>query len=50
VRLEPGMTEAVLDLDLGGDLSVSGMVRIDGAPREALGISILGYEEGRPTD
>ncbi len=32
VRLEPGMTEAILDLDLGGHLNLSGVLRIDGAP------------------
>ncbi|HVR99794.1 MAG TPA: carboxypeptidase-like regulatory domain-containing protein, partial [Thermoanaerobaculia bacterium] len=32
VLLEPGMTEAVLDLDLSGNLSLSGVLRIDGLP------------------
>ncbi len=46
IRLEPGMTEAVLDLDLGGDLSLSGVVRIDGAPHAGIRLG-LGALEGR---
>ncbi|HVR99800.1 MAG TPA: carboxypeptidase-like regulatory domain-containing protein, partial [Thermoanaerobaculia bacterium] len=32
VTLAPGMKEAVLDLDLSGDLTLSGVIQVDGAP------------------
>ncbi|HVR99799.1 MAG TPA: carboxypeptidase-like regulatory domain-containing protein [Thermoanaerobaculia bacterium] len=47
VTLEPGAPEAVLDLDLGGDLTLSGVVQVDGASQQAvLSLRLAGTDQG----